>query len=178
MTAWRAADGTRPPPRWTRTGVHVPDAAVQVPVTVPLGSRVTGATLQPYAGELSGWTSRAATAVLPVPGGDLASLLVAATAPTAVTATPSAAKAVTVGWAAPADAGSSPVTSYLVRTFIGTAATPRPRPRARHRPLGRGPRPVAEHHVPLRRDRGERRGLEAALGPHRRGAGAGRGRKR
>lgn len=104
------------------TGVHVPDASADVPVTVPAGS--TGASLEPYAGSLSGWVSGATTVTLKSPSGyGIQTPTTAPGAPTIGTVEPGSTTA-TVHWTAPGSDGGSPVTRYVVRVYAGTATTP------------------------------------------------------
>jgi hypothetical protein len=103
------------------TGVHLPDVAVDVPLTVPAGTSATGVTLASYGGELSGWATRAVTA-LP-PGGTGGYLPVVPEAPTIGSATAGDGSA-TVTWTAPVSDGGSPLTGYLVSVFTADGQTP------------------------------------------------------
>jgi Fibronectin type III domain len=126
MNAWKAAskasgyadgyiDGS---------GVHLPSASVQVPLTVPTGS--TGGTgLQAYGGALSGWVGGGTTVVPPTTAGGylVGPVTTVPGVPTGVTAVPGSAVA-TVSWTAPATDGGSPITGYVVRVYTGTSTTP------------------------------------------------------
>jgi hypothetical protein len=100
-------------------GVHVPDASVDVPLTVPAGSVGTG--LNAYAGELSGWLPTASTVRLPTPAGGYV-LNIPPTvpgAPTIGTVTPGS-TTVTVTWTPPLDDGHAPITGYVIRAYKGS----------------------------------------------------------
>ncbi|WNB86359.1 Ig-like domain-containing protein [Cellulomonas sp. ATA003] len=101
-------------------GLHVPDADADVPVTVPNGTSTSGMQLQSYAGELSGWTSGAASAVLPTPMGGYLGWQDTPGAPTIGQATAGDASA-TVSWTAPAVSGNGPITGYTIRAYTQAA---------------------------------------------------------
>jgi hypothetical protein len=103
------------------TGVHLPDIAADVPLTVPAGTSVAGVALSSYGGELSGWASRQVTAV--PPGGTGGYLPVAPDAPAIGGATAGDGSA-TVTWSAPVSDGGSPLTGYVVSVFTGEGSAP------------------------------------------------------
>jgi len=96
--------------RLTITGA----GGAQVPVTVPTGS--TGAPFEPYAGELSAWTTATSLTVPDVGYGSFAP------------GTPSAApgdRSAALTWAAPqTPMGNSPVTDYVITPFVDGLAQP------------------------------------------------------
>jgi hypothetical protein len=137
------------------TGVHVTAVAgAQVPLTVPAastGSLVSGFTS--YDGNLSGWVTPGAGALVATLNPVGAGYLVAAPAPPAPPAPPAAPAApaapagaggststvpdaptlgavtggnrrLQVGWTAPGQDGGSPISSYIVRVYVGSATTP------------------------------------------------------
>ncbi len=121
IDTWRAS-GATVDGYLDSTGVHVPDAGVAVPVTVPAGSSGNG--LSPYAGALSGWFTGATTITPSIPNGGylVGQTLTAPGAPAGVVASPGSTLA-TVTWTAPATDGGSPITGYRVRAFAGTSTT-------------------------------------------------------
>jgi hypothetical protein len=121
-TAWQSAQSTATA-YLDKDGVHVPDAgSVDVPVTVPTGS--TGATLDAYAGDRSGWLSDATTLTVPDVGYHAAPVPDAPAAPTAVASTTVAGQ-VTVTWTAPTvPAGGDATTSYVVTPVKDGVAQP------------------------------------------------------
>ncbi len=104
-------------------GVHVPDAAADVPLTVPEGSR--GGRLEGYAGSLSGWQASATTVALPSPAGGylVETPATAPGVPDAGVATAGNASAA-LSWTAPVTDGGSPLTAYVVRAFAAGSTTP------------------------------------------------------
>jgi hypothetical protein len=123
QAAWKAASaGTT---AWIDSdGVHVPDVAASVPLTVPTGTSVSGVTMESYGGELSAWAGGTVTAVPTTPMGGYVGTPAAVVpgAPTIGTATPGNASA-TVTWTAPASNGGSAITGYRVDAFAGDATT-------------------------------------------------------
>jgi hypothetical protein len=122
MNAWKAA-ATSVDGYVDSAGVHLPATSVSVPVTLPAGS--TGATLESYAGSLSGWLGGGSTVTPPnTAGGYLVTpATTAPSAPTIGTATPGSTTA-TVTWTTPASNGGSPITGYVIRSYAGTSTTP------------------------------------------------------
>ncbi len=123
MATWRAAS-SETTAYLDSTGVHIPGAGIDVPLTVPSGTTVTGASLESYGGELSGWTTGSVTAVPPSPMGGYGGTPAAAApgAPAAPGATPGDASA-TVTWAAPTDTGGSEITGFEIEVFAGDDGT-------------------------------------------------------
>jgi hypothetical protein len=123
MDAWRNAAGSVDA-YVDSSGISVPDAAVDVPLTVPAGTQVSGGSLQPYGGTLSGWVSNAVTADPPTPSGGYvpAGSTTAPTAPTGVTAAAGDASA-TVTWTEPSNAATSNITGYRIRRYDGDTTT-------------------------------------------------------
>jgi hypothetical protein len=106
-------------------GVHVTPGSSEVPLTVPAGTRTTGAALESYAGELSGWVATATDAVTPLAAAGYRLPVPAQVAPDAP-GTPTAVAGygeVTVTWTAPLSSGSAPLTGYLVRAYTADASS-------------------------------------------------------
>jgi hypothetical protein len=124
QAAWRTAAPSSS--AWIDSdGIHVTGGSTAVPLTVPTGTTVTGATMESYAGELSAWTSGTVNAVptTPMAGYVGTPAAVAPGAPTIGLATAGNASA-TVNWTAPASNGGSAITAYRIAVHAGDAVTP------------------------------------------------------
>ncbi|WP_459645789.1 fibronectin type III domain-containing protein [Kineococcus sp. NUM-3379] len=121
--AWRAV-AARTTAYLDDSGVHLSAAAgVQVPLTVPAGTRETGVALASYGGERSGWIAApTADTLVAVPAarrGGYTGTATPVTVPAPATAVAAVAgnASATVTWAEPVTDGGSALTGYAVRAW-------------------------------------------------------------
>jgi hypothetical protein len=123
MAAWKQAQPSATAYVDGSGVVHVSGPG-SIPLTVPAGTVVDGATLEQYGGELSGWVTAPVVARPPTPGGGDAGQPVTTPSAPLIGAVSAGDARATVTWAPPADDGGAAVSGYTVRAFAAGVAEP------------------------------------------------------